>query len=215
MAYTLPVPGVSRHCPHTWVKLFGLLIASSFVHAACGATIRTLTFDEVPFQSVDDLTFAGVTFDFKIGGSDSNEAFYNSFGPGTLTYVDDPSLTGSSDGVLTLSFSVPTSILEFGVALSSFDSLSPGARVELFDAQSSSLGVMSVNVSTLSGALGFAENRFQYVGTPVSKAILGFELPAASFALDNLTYDVVVPEPPAVVLAIFAASGIVFRSRRR
>ena len=170
--------------------------------------IRTLTFDEVPFQSVDDLAFAGVTFDFKIGGIDSSEAFYNSFGPGTLTYVDDPSLTGSSDGVLTLSFAVPTSILEFGVAISSFDSLSPGAHVELYDAQQISLGVTPVDVSTVTGALGFAENYFQYVGVPVSRAIVAFDLPAASFALDNLTYTVV-PEPPTILSVIFGAFGIV------
>src|SRR3990172_3460747 len=75
--------------------------------AADTAAPTTLTFDEIPFQSVDGLVHAGVSFDFKIGGVDSTEAFYNSFGPGTLTFVDDPSLTGDSTGVLTLDFVVP------------------------------------------------------------------------------------------------------------
>ena len=41
------------------------------------ATLTTLTFNELPTQPVDDLSFKGVTFDFKVDGIDSTAATYN------------------------------------------------------------------------------------------------------------------------------------------
>lgn len=110
-----------------------------------------VTFDELPFQPVDDLTVKSVTFDFKIDGADSPDTFYHSFGPGTLEHVDDPSLTGNSAGILTMDFTAPTDVLEFGVALSTADPLTPGATVELFDTSLQSLGTLPVNTVTALG----------------------------------------------------------------
>ena len=179
-----------------------------------GAFPTTLNFSEIPFQSVDELAYAGVAFDFKIGGVDSPEAFYNSFGPGTLTYVDDPSLTGDSAGVLALDFTVPTSVVEFGLALNTADALSPGFRVELFSASLTSLGETPVDVFSTVGALGFSENRFQYTGAPISRAVIRFDHQPGSFALDNLTF-LTVPEPSALVLGAVALIAFVARRRRR
>jgi len=183
--------------------------------AADTAAPITLTFDEIPFQSVDGLVHAGVSFDFKIGGVDSTEAFYNSFGPGTLTFVDDPSLTGDSTGVLTLDFVVPTSVVEFGLALNTTDALSPGFRVELFSENLMSLGETPVNVSPTVGALGFSENRFEYLGVAVSRAIIRFDHQPGSFALDNLTF-LPVPEPSAFGLGAFGLIAFLqgFRTNR-
>src|SRR5262245_29125616 len=107
---------------------FVLLLAAG----ACAGDLTTITFDELPFQPVDDVQYAGVSFDYKINGVDSADAHYASFGPGTLTYVSDPSLTGNAAGDLTLRFAVPTPILEFGAALNPADALSR-FTVALFD----------------------------------------------------------------------------------
>ena len=176
------------------------------------ATLTVLDFSEIAFQPVDDLEHAGVKFDFKIAGVDSSEAFYNSFGPGTLTYVDDPSLTGDSAGVLRLDFAAPTSVLEFGVALNTANELSPGFRVELFSPDLMSLGETSVDVFPTGGALGFSENRFQYSGAPVSRVVVRFDHQPGSFALDNLTF-LPVPEPSSLFSGTVAL--LTFFSRRR
>ena len=181
---------------------------------ARAASVTTLTFGEIPFQSVDDLSYAGVTFDFQIGGVDSAEAFYNSFGPGTLTYVNDPTLTGDSAGVLALDFDVPASAVEFGMALNTANALSPGFRVELFSPAFVSLGETPVDVFPTVGALGFSENRFQYAGDPISRAVIRFNHQPGSFALDNLIFQLV-PEPSALIASIIAVTAIVLRARGR
>jgi hypothetical protein len=161
---------------------------------------RTLSFNELPFQPVDGLHFAGVTFDYKLGGIDSTEAFYNSFGPGMLSHIEDPSLTGDSAGVLTLQFDIPTAVLEFGVALNTATALMPGLSVELFNSEMSSLGITPVGVSPVTGNLGFSENRFIYSGQPIRRAVIDFAHQPGSFALDDLTF-LVVPEPTCACIA--------------
>jgi hypothetical protein len=177
---------------------------------AAGAV--TLTFDELPFQPVDGLSFQGVTFDFKIGGINSNDAFYNSFGPGTLTTIQDPSFTGNSTGILTLDFDVPTAILQFGAALSTADPLSPGFAVELFDANLQSLGTTNVDTLPAGGALGFSEALFEYTGTPVVRAIVDFADDPGSFAVDNLVF---IPEPSALFMWLMGFALILPRVRCR
>jgi len=197
--------------------LFTLAFAGwSFVSGTVvrGASTTTLTFGEIPFQSVDDLAYTGVAFDFKIGGADSPEAFYNSFGPGTLTYVDDPSLTGDSAGVLTLDFDIPTLVVEFGMAVNTADALSPGFRVELFSPSLTSLGETPVDVFPTLGALGFSENRFEYAGGPISRVVIRFDHQPGSFALDNLTY-LPIPEPSTFSLSGAVLLSLAVRRRRR
>ena len=82
---------------------------------------------------MNGLHFSGVTFAFDVGAVPSTDATYGAFGPGSITYVQDPSLEGNSAGRLTLRFDQPTTVLQFGLALSTGGSLSPGARVELFN----------------------------------------------------------------------------------
>ncbi len=147
----------------------------------------TLTFDELPFQSVDDLNVEGVTFDFKIDGIDSPDASYNFLGPGSINFVDDPSLEGNAAGTLTLDFDLFVSELQFGVALSTLDvELIPGFTVELFDLGFNSLGVTPVDTNPL---VSFSEGLFTYTGAPVKRAVVNFnETFADRFAFDNLTF---------------------------
>lgn len=172
----------------------------------------TLTFDELPFQPVDDLSFMGVTFDFKVGGSDSLDANYNSNGPGTINFVQDPSLEGDSSGILTLDFDKHISKLDFGVALNRTDIvLIPGFTVELFDENLISLGVTPVNTNS---PIDYTEGMFSYIGgSSVKRAVIDFnETSTNRFALDNLHFQaeakpVSTPEP-TIILGLIGIVGV-------
>jgi hypothetical protein len=191
------------------LALFYAVISGHEASCSPIGVLTTITFDDpaIPFQSVDDLSLSGVTFDFKLGGMDSPEAYYRSRGPGTLTYVDDPSLTGDSAGILTLLFDHPTDTLQFGVALNTGSPLSPGFLVELFGSKQESLGVTQVDVVS-AGVLGFTEGFFDHGGTAVTRAVIEFQHQPGSFALDNLTF-VGIPEPASMLLGVIAVLCIV------
>ncbi len=183
------------------------LLGASTVASAASIT---LTFDELPPQPVDGLTFAGVTFDFKIGGVDSLDAVYNRTGPGILTYVQDPVLEGNAAGVLTLDFVLPTSFLEFGAALSMDVPLTPGFSVDLYDAALAPLGSFPVDTAPL---VLFSEGLFSHTGIPVSRAVVSFAPGVGRFALDNLTYGAI-PEPGSLWLTGLGLAGLGLALRR-
>lgn len=178
-----------------------------FTALLCGGTIgcaeTIVTFDELPFQSVDGLLFSRVQFAFLVDGVPSNDAYFASFGPGALTHVTDPSLTGNSVGILSFVFDVPTRVIAFGAALNTASDLTSGLTVALFDASLRPLGVSPVHFTTAPGGLGFSEGHFAYSGAPVSKVVIDFADGPDSFAFDNLVF--VVPEPRSVGLLIAGA----------
>jgi hypothetical protein len=168
------------------VSILSLLIVVAWSRAATAAPI-TLTFAELPFQPVDGLSFMGVTFHFTVQGVPSGDANYDSGGPGTITYVQDPSLEGNAAGTLILDFDTPTPAVQFGVAESSFGPLAAGCTVELFDSTLTSLGLIDVATASI---VSFTESRFSYNGQPISRVAITFNSDAAArFALDNLTFD--------------------------
>ena len=188
------------------------LIGFSFLLLTLSITARatpiTLTFDELPSQPVDGLTFQGVTFGFTIGGFPSTDATYNGGGT-TGTFVQLPTLEGEASGILTLDFALPTNILQFGVALKCCGTLTPGFTVELFDPGLLSLGVTPVNTSPLGGPAP-TEGQFTYSGPLVSRAVIDFEDSGVKFAFDNLTYEPI-PEPTSLLLlgsGLAALAGI-------
>jgi hypothetical protein len=165
------------------------------------AQIVTLTMDDLPFQPVDGLVHpAGVTFGFTVGGVPDLDANYNSGGPGAITFVQDPSIEGTTSGVLELIFATPTPILEFGAARSTVAPLPLGALVELFDASNTPIGApIPVAMAPL---VGFTEGSFVYAGVPVARATVDFTATdpvtgGERFAFDNLTF--LVPEPSSIV----------------
>jgi hypothetical protein len=175
-----------------FVLLLSLLVLLPFAFSApaqAAKPVTTLTFDELSFQPVDGLSFSGVTFGFQIGGVPSADANYGGFGPGSITFVQDPSLEGSSDGVLTLTFDQPTTVLEFGIARSCICTLTPGVSVELFKpgAAGRSRGVMTM---TTSPVVSFSEALFSYSGPAIGTAVITFPSSglASRFALDNLKF---------------------------
>jgi hypothetical protein len=152
--------------------------------------LTTLTFDELPTQSIDGLSFKGVTFAFDDGGVASADAVYSGAGPGSITWVQDPSLEGAAKGTLTLILEQPTTVLEFGIARNCVCTLEPGVSVELFrpGASTSSSGTMTLTTSPL---ISFSEALFSYSGPAVHKAVITFSSPeiADRFSLDNLSFS--------------------------
>jgi hypothetical protein len=192
-------------------KLVAICILFALVSAGTANAAFTLTFDELPTQSVDGLSYSGVTFGFTVGGIPSTDAVYNGIGPGTLTYLQDPTLEGTTAGILTLDFSTPTDTLEFGVALNSYYAATPAYVVKLFDSSYALIGTFMRNTSPL---VLWSEGQFTYSGTMVRRAVIGFNEQAASrFAFDNLTINSI-PAPGTIMLSSIGL-GLVNWLRRR
>lgn len=187
--------------------------------------VTKLTFDELGFPTpVDNLTVKGVTFDFKIDGVDSNEAMYNaSFPPqlpsGLLANLQQPSLQGNAQGILSLDFAAPVEALEFAVGIDAIQPLAPGFSVELLDKGLNSLGITPVNTAPLAI---LSEGLFKYSGVPIKKAIVSFNSESSlnpnnpRFSFDNLSYTAV-PEPSSLI-ALLASSAIgacLYRARKQ
>lgn len=193
------------------------VLAGSALLLGAAAPATTLTFDELPFQPVDGLSFSGVTFGFTVGGASSPDASYNSGGPGLLTFVQDPSLEGTTGGILTLDFEVPTCDLSFGLALNTFGPVTPGAVVDLYDGGGILLGSEAVDLDSI---VLVSEGLFTWTGNaPVARAVIGFDFNAADrFALDNLSYNnvICIPEGGTVLggIGLAALAGAGWRRRR-
>lgn len=184
-----------------------VLMSAGAVNAAV-----TLTFDELPTQPVNGVSYMGVTFSFRVGGILSDDAVYNGIGPGTLTYLQDPTLEGTTAGILTLDFAAPTDTLEFGVALNSYYSVVQAYVVRLYDSSYSVIGTYYENTSPL---ILWSEGKFTYNGVMVSRAVIGFNEQAASrFALDNLTINPI-PAPGAILLGGIGLGLVNWLRRRR
>jgi hypothetical protein len=193
-------------------KLIAICILLVLMSAGAANAAFTLTFDELPTQPVNGLSYSGVTFGFKVGGSPSTDAVYNGIGPGTLTYLQDPSLEGTTAGILTLDFSTPTDQLQFGVALNSYDAQTMGYAVRLYDSSYQLIGAYFGDTSPL---VRWSEGQFTYSGTLVRRAVIGFNDQAAGrFAIDNLTINPI-PAPGAVLLGSFGLGLVNWLRRRR
>jgi hypothetical protein len=210
------------------------MACACFIWTLSSQTLRaepiTLTFDETPpgLVSVTNpaaqppaspfLSFRGVTFEFRVNNLLSADARYGAAGPGTFTFVQGRVLEGDAAGILTLNFTTPTSLLSFGVALTSANNLTPGLTVELFDTALRSVGITAVDTSHLS-ALPLSEGSFSYTGVPISRAVLNFNegalaFPLRRFAMDNLTIEPI-PEPTTMMLLGTGLAGVAVRVRRR
>ena len=175
-----------------FVLLLSLLVLLPFAFSApalAAKPVTTLTFDELPSQPVDGLSFSGVTFGFQIGGVPSADAYYGGSGPGSIAFVQDPSLEGNSGGVLTLTFDQPTTVLEFGIARSCSCTLTPGISVELFKPGAAGRS-RSLITATTSPVVSFSEALFSYSGPAIQTALVTFPSAglATRFALDNLKF---------------------------
>ena len=98
--------------------LLQLALASlpSFASSAIAGTV-TLTMDEVGYQLIDGLTVTkgGESFTFS---NPSQTLYYNSTGPGNITYVQGPSIQGYLSS-FSVAFSNPVYGIQFGLSESS------------------------------------------------------------------------------------------------
>jgi hypothetical protein len=191
--HLLPRPAVQRRsgAVRTAVLLASVLLVLLLPGVAAGAPpTTTLTFGELSTQPIDGVHIAGVSFAFRVGGSPSSDALYGAFGPGATTYVQDPSIEGTTAGALILRFDHPTTVLEFGLALSTIGTLTPGATVELFNPGGHSRGIRTLRTQSTGS---FTEGRFSYRGSGVGSAVITFSQGAERFAFDNLTFRALPP----------------------
>jgi hypothetical protein len=181
--------------PATTFRVFGLALCATVTMVlglappANASAVTTLHFDELPFRPVNGLHFAGVTFRFTINGVASTDANYDSGGPGQQFYTQDPSLEGNATGTLRIVFDTPTAFVQFGMALSSNATLSPGVKVKLKDKKKNIIGFTGVTTKPVPGDF-FTEAQFAYNGDIAVKVLDltfdGFEAPR--FVIDNLSY---------------------------
>ena len=193
-------------------KLVVICILLVLMSAGIANAAVTLTFDELPTQPVDGLSYMGVTFGFKVDWVPSTDAVYNGIGPGNLTYLQDPTLEGTTAGVLILDFANPTDQLDFGIALNSYNAVSTAYVVKLYDSSYTPIDTFTGGTSPL---VQWSEGQFTYSGTEVRRAVIGFNDQAANrFAIDNLTINPI-PAPGAVLLGSFGLGLVNWLRRRR
>lgn len=193
-------------------KFSAILVLAVLMSAGAAEAASTLTFDELPYQSVDGLSYGGVTFGFTLSGSPSTDAYYGAIGPESLTYLQDRSLEGNARGILTLDFASPTNSLQFGIALNTKNSVTGAYTVELFDDSLGSLGIISGNTDPL---ICWSEGQFTYSGTAISRAVIDFnEQFSRRFAIDNLSTNTI-PAPGAILLGSIGVSCVGWLRRRK
>jgi hypothetical protein len=166
-----------------------------FAAAAVAQAPTVITFDELPPQPVNGLTFNGVTFFFNVAGVPSTDATFGGFGPGSILFLQDPLLEGDASGTLWILFDSPTGTpyLVFGLARSIFlDRLVPGALVDLFDTNFHFIKRKALGTYPY---VSFAENAFNSPPTttpPIRLVRIVFPraVLASRFALDNLVFTV-------------------------
>jgi hypothetical protein len=190
------------------VQLVCILVVQVGLVTEAHASLLTLTFDEVATPVPGGVESMGVTFSLEVGMAPSGDLTYGHAGLGDLTYVMGKVLEGDANGVLTVDFSQPTTIVEFGLALNTVTTPDfHAADVELFDGALMSLGVTPLLTSSL---IFFSEGIFSYSGVAVARVVIDFDdaIPALPprFALDNLTIEsgVSAPEPGSLLLLAVA-----------
>jgi hypothetical protein len=159
---------------------------------AAASTKKTIRFTELSPQPVDGVSVKGVKFGFTIGGVASTDATFGGRGPGTLKYVQDPSLEGNAAGVLTVTFATPTVLVKFGIARLSSTPMR-GVTVKLYDVAGVLIGTFHKRVAPITGYPPFDEGLFNHTDTVAAAvAVITFDAPSSAprFALDNLTYFV-------------------------
>ena len=198
------------------IPLLGMVILSlcSASTAVADGPLVVLTMDDLPTQTVDGLVHpSGVTFGFTEGGLPGLDAFYNSGGPGTTAFVEDPSIEGTTDGALSFMFETPTDFVQFGLAVSLLDPADDAFVVDLFSDDGALISSTSLDVTPLPG--NFADAQFEHQGTAVGSVAITFgdlgPFPQR-FAFDNLTFRV--PESSTWSLLLAPTLGLLAAARR-
>lgn len=145
-------------------------------------------YSDAPFGSVDGTIIDGVGYSFTIGGLPHSDAAVTNDGPGTITYIERPNIEGAAFGVLKLVFEQPTTIVKFGLALSTGGHHQEAAEVSLF--RPGAGHIRGTVLMSTSSDPHFTEGLFEYRGPAVKTVEITFnaELNAQRFAFDNLEF---------------------------
>jgi hypothetical protein len=185
------------------IVALALLLAAS----STAATV-TLTMNEVPNQLIDGLVVSKGGLNFTFANA-ARTLFYNSSGPGTTTFVQDPSIQGGTTQ-FSVGFSAPVSSLQFGMAeLTS--TLGQLATVDLFNASAVPFATVILNATLVDP---FAEGLFSFSGGTVTNIRITPNAVPPALAFDNLTVVTAVPEP-SNVLVIAAGVALIAAKRKR
>lgn len=201
--------------PKSLKTLFPRLLVMACLSPALSVQATTITMDELDEQSVNGVFLKGARFSYAIDGSVSMDATINASGVGVLTYVQDPSLEGSTAGVLSIDFSQAVNSLSFGLALSSEFDLQDAASIRLWAANGVPMADQWVSTRPL---ILFSEARFEYLGQAVSRIEVSFVDHSNRFVIDNLSFTASnVPEPSTamILLAGLGALAAIRRQARR
>ena len=165
-----------------------ILLAMTLASSVLAGTI-TLTMDEVANQPINGLTVSkgGENFTFS---NPSGTLFYNSNGPGIETFVQDPSIQGST-APFGVAFSTAVNRIQFGLAEGSFSPVAPLATVDLYFNSVVPFASISFDSSLVDL---FAEGQFNYDGAPVTEIVITPNAAQTALSFDNLTVNTV-PEP--------------------
>jgi hypothetical protein len=200
------------------MKLKALILAAALASNAMGQTPVTLTFDEVPVNTLVNgmtITKTGITFTFSNPSLFLSTRFTAS---APSLFVQDPVIEGSNYTSLGITFSVPgsgglvplsVSNLSFGFSVDSLSAVATLANVTLFN-NGTQLG-SPMSFSSSHTGTGFAEGQFIYNGSlgPVTR-ILITPPTGQSFAatFDNLTVTPAGPTVPAATPLTLALTAI-------
>lgn len=199
-------------------KNLRLQIAAALVLGMSGSAVpaATLTFDEVASQPVDGLSVQGVTFHFINPVGSASDANYNvDLGLGATAALNDSVLEGDANGILVMEFATPVIQMSLGLGLFAGIDFAPGAMIEFYDAGNTLMDALQVP-TTASPAFGLSEALVVWSGSEAKYAALYFDSAGGRFAVDNLNFAGVVPEPGTWAAGLaMGALGLGYWMRRR
>jgi hypothetical protein len=175
------------------------------------------------------LSVGGVLFGFNLGGTSSDQAIFGAAAPFNDSILQDfvlsgparDSLDNSAAATLTFDFAQPSSVLAFGLAVST--TLDATITLEQLDDQMNALAPVvipltydHVNCTDPPATTCFAEVQYTYAGSNLlSRATLNFAgVNADLFALDNLQ-TLEAPEPSSAMLLGLGLLLVLFGSVRK
>jgi hypothetical protein len=164
---------------------------------------------------VNGLVVSGVTFTYTIGGAPANGAVIIDGGPGTTNNIAPPNIVsvGNNTGVLGVMLPTTATLFGYGFAILDIGTVANATTISLFMGSTpvGSLSYPGASDPLFTGGFAGIESTI-----PFNRAELTFNsVVAPAFAVDNVRYSGVVPEPATapVVLAALALACASWRRR--
>lgn len=171
-----------------------------------------VTFTGVPYNTeMNGATVGGVLFSYSLGDG----GIFIGSGPSTTNSLEPEDLESGTfnTGILTLTLPSFTNLFGYGYALLGTGTILNGTTITAFNG--------AVNLGSLSfDAIPDPLFPGGFAGVQSTTAFNRLELTfnsteASAFAIDNIRFDTVVPEPSSFVLVAIGFGGVMFAGRRR